>query len=415
MRKVIDKINIAHILGILHFGGKEMVTVNVVNHVDSEIFNNHLITLAKGGSMKKMIDPQRCKLIEIGRKWGNDASLPFKIARVCRQHEIDIMHTTAWGTLLEGFFGARLGKVPAFIHVEHGTIKADSFKHKLVQRFVWNRSEHILSISHIHRQSLARAIGFDVEKIGVVENGVDLEKFKLESNGRDFKSLVGLPPETPVFGSVGRIVHVKNYPLLLRAAKKVFQQMPEARLLMIGAGPMYTDLRQLAKELDIEDNVIFMRWRKNVLDYLRAMDIFVLSSFSEGMSISILEAMASSLPVIATDVGGNPELVLDGETGLLVPSDNDEEMAAAILTLLRDPEKRKRFAAAGRKRVEENYTLQLMIRRYEQLYINAARKYRTFSPELEEKIRARNQAFDANMTRKLREFDERNALEPMYS
>ncbi len=382
----IDKIRVAHLMQVLHFGGKENGIVNLVNNTDNSIFENYIITFLKGGSLQKMVDPARCTIVATGRKWGNDSTLPFKVAQQLYRHEIHALHTHAWSTLIEGFAGAKIARTPVLIHGEHGTMKDDSRKHKIVQRFIWDRFDRILSVSRVLSDQLAQRIGYPGEKIHTLVNGVDLEKFSAHDGCGDFKKLVYLPEDTPVFGSVGRLVQVKNYPLLLRAAKKVFTQMPNARLLLVGAGPLYPETKAMIRELGISENTIFIRWRKNIPDYIRAMDVFILPSFSEGMSNTILEAMACSRTVIATDVGGNPELVSHDKTGLLVPSDNDEKMAAAILDLLQNTDKRRAFAAAGRRKVEENFTFTQMIRRYEKLYIELAEEKLNLSPRLKEKI-----------------------------
>ena len=391
-KKARKKIRVAHLMQVLHFGGKENGVVNIVNNINPDIFENHIITFLPGGSLQKNVDPERCKVSATGRKWGNDMSLPFKVARILRQNQIDILHTHAWGTLLEGYGGAKIARTPILIHGEHGTMKDDSMKHKILQRYIWKKFDRVLSVSEVLRNQLSQRIGFPASHIHALVNGVNLERFSCVAELDNPKELIDLPADTPVFGSVGRLVKVKNYPLLLRAAKKVFEKMPNARLLMVGAGPLYPETRQLIEDLGISDKVIFNRWKKNIPDYIRAMDLFILPSFSEGMSNTILEAMACSRTVIATDVGGNPELVVNNVTGKLVPSDDDEAMAAAILDLLQNPKKLEQYATAGRKRVEDNFTSDQMYRRYEKLYIELAKEKLKIDPELEQHLRSWNVA-----------------------
>ncbi|KAA3658314.1 MAG: glycosyltransferase [Calditrichaeota bacterium] len=400
-KQPIDKIRVAHLMQVLHFGGKENGIVNIVNNTDSEIFENYIITFIKGGSLHKMVKPERCKIVSTGRKWGNDSTLPFKVAGRLRENDVHMLHTHAWSTLIEGYGGAKLARTPVIIHGEHGTMKDDSSKHRIIQRFIWDRFDKILSVSEVLSDQLAKRIGYPREKIQTLVNGVDLDKFIDHRHLENYKEIVDLPADTPVFGSVGRLVQVKNYPLLLRSAKKVFEKMPNARLLLVGAGPLYPETKAMIQELGIAEKTIFIRWRKNIPDYIRAMDVFILPSFSEGMSNTILEAMACSRTVIATDVGGNPELVDNNKTGMLVPSDDDEAMSAAIIDLLHNTEKRRTFAAAGRRKVEEQYTFQQMIRRYEKLYIELAEEKMNLSRGLKEKIarwRQEEQAIPAPLT-----------------
>lgn len=383
-----DRIKIAHVTGVLHFGGKENGIVNLVNALDPDVFENHIFTFVKDGPLTARIDPNRCRVVELGDKLGGDYRLYFKLAQQFRRHRIHIAHTHSWATLLEGVIGAKMALVPIVIHGEHGTIKADTNAHIYVQRVVWRIADRVLSVSEELRERLCRSIGFPKERIDVIANGVDLIGSRPLQSDIDLRATLGLPPKAFVFGAVGRLVPVKGYPVLLKACRQVFRDIPEAYLLIAGAGPLRHELDQMAKDYRIAERVKFLGWQPDVQAVLRALDLFVLASHSEGMSNTILEAMASGLPVVATNVGGNPELVIPGDTGLLVPHGDPSALAEALIGLMRDPASRSRMGRRSRQRALENFSMETMARNYSSLYLKMF--LRNFSPtgRLQRKLQA---------------------------
>jgi len=173
-----------------------------------------------------------------------------------------------------------------------------------------------------------------------------------------------------VIGTIGRLVPVKNQAMLLRAAARLYEYHNNIKVLLIGDGPLENELVALATSLGIAPNVRFLGRRSNVPDILRTLDIFVLPSLSEGMSNTILEAMSCKLPVVATNVGGNSELVVHGLTGLLVQRNNHEEMCRKLEELVMNPDKREQMGSQGRKRVGSFFSIGKMIKNYESLYIS---------------------------------------------
>ena len=374
MKPSAEKIRVAHVSASLHYGGKENGVVNLVNRLDPAIFENYIFTYVRGGALARRVDPTRCRVVELGDKLGGDYRLYFKLAREFRRYRIHIAHTHSWATVMEGIIGARLARVPIIIHGEHGTMKTETKLHIQIQRALWRTADQMLAVSNVLRENLQRQFNFPKEKIRVVANGVDLSRFALARQGDDYKTRLGLPANALVFGAIGRVVPVKAYPTLLQAAKLIFNEMPAAHLVMVGDGPQLETLVQLAEEYQMASRVHFLGARKDVPEILRAFDVFVLSSESEGMSNTILEAMASARPVVATAVGGNPELVVDGETGLLVPPHDPSAMAAAITKLLRDTEWCRQMGWLGRRRVEEKFSLEVMVQNYANVYLEAFRR-----------------------------------------
>jgi glycosyltransferase involved in cell wall biosynthesis len=168
---------------------------------------------------------------------------------------------------------------------------------------------------------------------------------------------------------VGRLVPVKAQDVLVSAASKVLESLPDARFVIIGGGPLHDQLARQIEEAGIQDKFFLLGWRTDIPDVLAASDLFALTSLQEGMPLAILEAMSAGCPVVATEVGGIPEVVRDGITGLLVPPGDADALAEAILKILTDPERAKELAARGQRLVEHEYSTQAWARRWEALYL----------------------------------------------
>lgn len=385
-RELLRKIKIAHPTAALHVGGKENGMVNLVNAMSADIFENYIFAFKRGGVLRQRIDPKQCQVVELGTRLGGDLRIYMKLVRHFRRHQFHLVHTRSWSSLLEGMIAAKITGVPLLVHGEHGLIKDDTKIHVWVQRRFWSMADQVMCVSEALRESLVARIGFPRERIRVIKNGVELERFDLKVNRHELKASLSIPPEAPVFGSIGRLVPVKDYATLIKAAKVVFAELPTAHLIFVGDGPLREELRALAQRLEIAAQVHFLNWRKDVPALMQILDVFVLSSISEGMSNSILEAMCSGRAVVATNVGGNPELVVNKETGLLVPSQDAQQMGKAILALLLDAKRRRAMGTAGRRRIEEQFSLQVMVRNYEKMYLEIVSRHYDFHRELQDKI-----------------------------
>jgi glycosyltransferase involved in cell wall biosynthesis len=354
--------------------------------LDPNVFENYIFSFVRDGSLTARVIPSQCKIIEFGEKLGGDYRLYFKLARAFRANKIHIAHTHGWGTLLEGIVAAKLARVPAIVHGEHGTIKDDTRAHIYLQRLIWRAADEILSVSDALRRKLAQTINFPENRIRVIANGVDVRRFTVARDRSAWKLRLNLPPDALTFGTVGRFVPVKCYPVLLEASRWIFERTPNSYLVLVGDGPLRNELARLARDYRIRDRVRFLGWRSDVPKILNALDTYVLASESEGMSNTILEAMACGLPVVATAVGGNVELV-DRARGLLVPPHNPKLLADAISLLLGAPARRETMGKLARQRVEEHFSLEAMAQNYASVYLEVVSRRIKLSGSLHERIR----------------------------
>jgi len=309
-------------------------------------------------------------VFDLNRRKGNDVRIVWELHRLFRRERPDVVHTHGWGTLLEGMVAARLAGVPSVVHGEHGTLQVKPHQ-RWLQRRAWSSANRVLSVSSRLADRMATEMKVSVERITTIRNGVDLSRFN-PSDRAAARTALDLPNDALVLGTVGRLVPVKDHATLLEAVALLKRDGLETTVVISGDGPLRESICARAEALGIQDQVRLMGHRTDVEVVMAALDIFVLSSASEGLSNTILEAMATGLPVVATRVGGADELVCDGETGILVAPGSPEKMATALVTLLTDEPRRRAMGIAGRHRVEAEFALRTMVGRYEALYMDLA-------------------------------------------
>ena len=232
------------------------------------------------------------------------------------------------------------------------------------------RFDHLIAVSQATKSEMLTA-GVPESKISVIHNGIDTKAWSPEMVRTTLREELNISSSRPVVGYVGRIMPEKDLVSWLKAAALVTKKFPEARFVLVGEGRDDTtlhELQTLVSTLEISEHVIFLGHRYNLLPVYSAFDIFLLSSLREGLPNSILEAMALGIPVVTTDVAGAKELVVDGETGFVVPQKDPKQMAKAVVTLLADPYTLKRMSQAGRSRVESEFAFLNRLRRVEDLY-----------------------------------------------
>lgn len=363
------KIGVIHVTFDMRIGGAEQVIRTLVENTDSSRYNVSLVCL------NRPLGPFGCDLQRRGfhveifdRKPGFDLALVGKIREVIVSRGIDVVHCHQYTPYVYGLLGS-LGTRAGVIFTEHGRFHPDPprLKRVLLNPFFSLLTRHVTAISSATRDALIRVENFPSERVGVIYNGIDDKRFRLPRDSDDRASL-GIPRDVPVLGTVARLDGIKNQAVMIRALRLLRETHPDVRLLIVGDGPERENLERLAEDLQVNSRVIFTGFREDTHRCYRVMDIFLLTSFTEGTAMTLLEAMASGLPCIATDVGGNGEIVRDEETGLLVASNDDVDLAEAIERLLADEALRLKMGAAGRGRFEECFTVEKMAQGYQALY-----------------------------------------------
>ncbi len=367
------KINIMHVLHHMKMGGAEHVVYDMVQALDKDKFDVSICCLDSLGILGEELISKGYKVFVLNRKPGIDFKVSFKLARLYKELNIDIVHSHQYTPYFYAANAAILRRVK-LIFLEHGRHQPDKVR---IKRVIYNFflrpfTNVIVTNSIALKEALIKYEKMPVNAIEVIPNGVKLKEFDIIFQiDRDSKRAeLGLGKDDIVAGMVARLHPIKDHFTLVKAFKKVVQQEPKAKLLIAGTGELYSEIEKLINKLMLQNSVKLLGYYEDLFGFLRSLDIFVLASISESAPISILEAMATGLPVVATDVGGVREMVIDNETGILVPPKDVDALAEALLNIIKDPIKRKKMSNMGRKRVEEVYSFEDMIHKYEQLYMS---------------------------------------------
>jgi sugar transferase (PEP-CTERM/EpsH1 system associated) len=367
-------LRVVHVLHGLGVGGTENGVANLVTRLGGG-FRHTLISMTMAGPLATRV-PADVAIHCLGKQAGVDWRAMRELARLLRLLRPQVVHSRNWGAL-DAVLAAWPAGIPVVIHGEHGREIADPLgrdrRRRLVRRALSPMVDRFVTVSEDLHRWLIADIGICPRKVQTIPNGVDTERFA-PGDPATSRVMLGLDPARPVVGTIGRLDPVKDQAGLVRAFASVRMNFPDAGLVIAGDGPCRRELEALIASLDLGARVRLLGEQKDVPMVLRAMDVFVLPSIAEGMSNTILEAMASGLPVVATRTGGNPELVEDGVTGTLVPVGDPEALAGAIAGYLGDPVRRTSHGQAARQRAVERFDLGKMVAAYRDLYLALARQ-----------------------------------------
>lgn len=355
-------LNIMQIVLSLEYGGLERLVIDLAETCNKIGCKTTICCLDKFGKLASHAKDRGIEVVLVGKKHGTDIILPFRLAHILRQNKIDVVHTHNMGPLFYGTLAARMARVPVVINTRHGRAKKQ--KHPII----WHMNNAVVTISEDAKTELLKFNGVNPGKVKVIYNGIDIRRYSKQRENNTVKMALNIEPSTQIIGTVARLAAEKDQFTLLDTFSKVAGKIDNTKLIIVGDGPLRKELTDYANGLGISDKVLFLGFRENIPDIINIFDVFVLSSLMEGVSLTLLEAMASELPIVATNVGGNPEVVIDGVTGFLVPPKEPEKTAEAIAKILQNPELAQKMGGAGRKRVEEKFSLERMVREYGELY-----------------------------------------------
>lgn len=363
-------IRVAYFIDHLRTGGAQKHLVELLRALDRRRFSASVWTEKVGGELTGEIERMgvRVRSLDVQRGFAEGRFLIrlVQVAHALRREGIHIVHGYLYAGNIIGPLAGLLGRVPVRLVSKRSL---DSYRSwaKLLACRLGNRLADRVTVN-------ARAVGAFVEreegcasgKIVVIPNGVDFSRFHSPNHGA--KEALGLLPHDRVVGTIGRLTWKKAPDCLLAAAHMILQEEPDTRFLIVGDGPLRPHVERQAEELGIQARCIFTGTVSDVLPFLRASDVFVLSSVIEGMANALLEALACGKPAVVTDAGGNGEVVQDGRTGFVVPRNDPQRLAEATLRLLREPALAGQMGEAAMKDMEERYSLSHMVRSIESLY-----------------------------------------------
>ncbi|MBW2594461.1 MAG: glycosyltransferase family 4 protein [Deltaproteobacteria bacterium] len=353
-------------------GGSEVFDMELINRIDKNTFHFMVCCIDKGNlteMLKDVANGAGCEFFEVKyeKKFRVDIRAILRIRKIIKNRKIEVIHASSGYTAISSILASLFLKLP--IIYTHQMPANFSWWTRLFFSFFGRRISRRTAVSRATAQSVEQGgYSFTSQKVDrVIYCGVDLRRFVPVDTGKA-KCSLGLQGNV-VVGAVGKLIPLKGYSYLIHAIPKIKKVFPDAKLVLAGEGEEENKLRLLANRLGIENDVVFLGNRRDIPDVLSSFDVFVLPSFSEGLPIVILEAFSLCKPVVATNVGGIHEMVINGENGFLVQPKDSNALAERIITLLKDPLLAGRMGKKGRRLVEENFDINNKIREYESLYL----------------------------------------------
>jgi sugar transferase (PEP-CTERM/EpsH1 system associated) len=377
-RRQSGRLRVLHVINsLVPLGGAERGVLKVMEGMDAKLFEQRLCTI-RGFDPNMAESPAlHGKLFMAGEENSAFQFLLFRLMRIIREYKPDIVHSRNWGAI-EAAPAGRFAGVPVVIHSEHGyeldMLSGLPIHRRIIRRAVYSMCDAVFTVSRDLQNYHGQQVWMSPERIRVIPNGVNICVFAPhETVRRRARERFCFSPDTIVLGSVGRMVPIKGHETFLQAAEHLLESKIDVRLLLVGGGPELERHRSYAQASpSLKNRVTFVGPAEDVSELYQAMDIFVLPSISEGLSNTLLEAMASGLPCVVTDVGGNPEVVVNGRGGFLFTPEDAAGLAQRLQDLIAQDDLRAEFAVAARRHAVTHFSLDRMLDDYANLYVELA-------------------------------------------
>jgi len=328
--------------------------------------------LDTGEPLGRRAESEGITIYSLNKKQGISFTLPFMVFSVIRQGNFDVLHTHNEAGLIYGVTGGMIAGVNNRIHTDHG--KEVDYQNKTIlkmaEKVLLKRVKYITVVSEDLQDVMKNSTGIDHKLIRVIRNGIDVDTYWQPSSREVIRKSIGVDSQDFVIGNVARLVALKNQRYLIDIIVKMVEEFPTIRLVLVGDGPAKSDLKNYVREKMLDKYVLFLGEREDVPELLSGFDLFILPSLTEGISMTIIEAMAAGIPVIASSVGGNPEIIEHNKNGILISLDEPSVWIETIKYLMENEQERKRLSDSARSKVVKEFSLETMVNRYETLYIN---------------------------------------------
>jgi L-malate glycosyltransferase len=362
---------VMHVVPTLHScGGAEQLVYRMVRSMLREQFSPIVCCIHSLGDLGLQLQKEGVKVYCRQQRSTLDLGLIFWMRRIIREEGVQIIHAHMYAAFQYSVPAALLFGNVKVVYTVHGRLYPEkrTWKRRILNP-LWSLGvEHFVSISEKTREAMVYYDFHPKMRIRVIHNGIQTSTNVECSDIQKTRLSMGLDEKSSIVGTAARLEDIKNISMMLRAVKRVLEVIPDLYLLIAGDGTKTRDLKGEAEKLGVSQRVKFIGLRDDLEVIYPLFDIFLLTSFTEGISVSLLEAMSHGVPAVVTDVGGNPEVIVEEETGYLVPSDDDALMAVRILELLKDKEMAAEFGKNSRERVMQHFSFQGMMDEYMKLY-----------------------------------------------
>jgi sugar transferase (PEP-CTERM/EpsH1 system associated) len=367
-----ESLRILHILHSLNTGGLERVAVDLAKGFRNKDCHVSICCLDGGGGLTEEAKKAEIKVLFLNKSPGIAWGLPRRISKIIREEQSNVVHTHNEAGLVYGVPGAFLAGVSNIVHTEHGKEPnyADHKALHIIERFFLKRVKHVITVSEDLKTRIVKSRGIRSEKVSIIHNGIDTDNFFKPECRYEKRKKLGIGPEIIVMGNIARLVPLKNHQFLLGIFKELLKNFANLKLVLVGDGPLMKDLKIISQETGISDSVMFLGERKDVAELLAVFDLFILPSLTEGISITLLEAMAAGKVVIASEVGGNSEIVENGKTGMLIPLGDTSRWVEIIKSIIKNNDIKNSFSENARWAVAKRFGLGMMVESYEKIYRN---------------------------------------------
>jgi glycosyltransferase involved in cell wall biosynthesis len=368
----VGKVNLFCIFLRLDLGGAQEYFLRMVAHIDSSRFQITVCCLAERGRLVPDVESLGIRVLCLDMPgFRDDLPLLIKLARLIRHHNAHVVYTHLYSRAsVYGRVAATLVRTPIIVVGEYGYGRLRSLKKRMLDRGLARFTDRFIAVSKAVKEHICREQGIMPDKVSVIYPGIDPEHFLNVKHREAVRQELGIPFDVPVVGTVARLAPEKGLADLIGATARIRQVVPGTRLMLVGDGPSRPELEQRVGGMGLCDVIHFTGIRRDIPDVLQAMDVFALPSLREGLPKAILEAMAAGLPVVATAVGGIPEVVEYDVTGFLVPPRDIDALTLNICRLLENSALRVAMGQRGRARVQQHFTARRAADQTQELYLS---------------------------------------------
>lgn len=386
------KIKIIHVITRLDKGGSAENTILTVKGLDREIYD---VVLVRGLSVESNMTENEVRAVEKSVREAEREGVriitvpclvrrahPFydvkalaALTRILRREHPKIVHTHTSKAGLIGRVAAYMAKTPVILHTPHGHVfygyfgRVITYIFVIIERLLAKITDKIITLTNQEGLDHIRFKIASPAKFATIHSGVDIQKFiTTKSDVGGLKRSFGIKGEALVVGSVGRLVPIKGHRYLIFAAPKILKEVPELKFILVGDGYLRPELERLARALSVREAFLFLNWRSDIAPIIGMFDLFALPSLNEGMGKVLVEAMAAGKPVVASNTGGIPDLIIDGDNGILVCPEDIDQLSEAIIKLLKDEKIRREMGGRGQI-IAKRYSIDSMVKKIDALYV----------------------------------------------
>ena len=373
------KIRVCHLISGDLWAGAEAQICILLSQLVKEKHVENFALIYNQGKLAEELKRLNLSLHILDEKENDPVNLFIKTYCWLKRQHIDLVHTHRYKENIIGSLAARMGGIHHVVRTYHGMpepfggFKNIKYKFYILLDYLVSKLlvQQIITVSFEIKKKLSQRLG--EKKITSIPNSVNLDSLRIEESPQRVREILGLDDDCKIIGSAGRLVPIKGYRVFLKAAQLIKQNESKVKFLIVGDGPEKPNLEKLADELKISGDFLFPGYREDILDIINAMDLFVLSSFHEGIPMVLLEAMGLEKPIVATKVGGIPQVVTDQISGALVKPNDPEDLAKKCLHLLRNREVREKMGSEAKRRIEESFTAERMAQSVSEIYKSIVR------------------------------------------